>query len=76
MTDKTVTVPKTPLRNLYATYSSSWQDFDNQAKVFSEPTIEGALNLAKRISAQEGGIQAFVTGSLHLVGGALTLLRP
>jgi folylpolyglutamate synthase len=76
VTDKTVTVPKTPLRDLCATYSSSWQDFDNQAKVFSEPTIEGALNLAKRISAQEGGIQAFVTGSLHLVGGALTLLRP
>ncbi|KZN89780.1 Folylpolyglutamate synthase [Penicillium chrysogenum] len=76
VTDRTVTVPKTPLRDLCATYSSSWQDFDNQAKVFSEPTIEGALNLAKRISAQEGGIQAFVTGSLRLVGGALTLLRP
>ena len=76
MTDKTVTVPTTPLRDLCTTYCLSWQDFDNQANVFSEPTIEGALNLAKRLSAQEGGIQAFVTGSLQLVGGALTLLRP
>ncbi|KAJ5268616.1 hypothetical protein N7505_004374 [Penicillium chrysogenum] len=43
VTDKTVTVPKTPLRNLYATYSSSWQDFDNQAKVFMHKKVEYRL---------------------------------
>lgn len=46
------------------------------AAVSTEPTIQGAMRLAERISAQQGGMQAFVTGSLHLVGGALNLLRP
>ncbi|KAJ5407315.1 folylpolyglutamate synthase [Penicillium sp. CMV-2018d] len=73
---KTIKEPETPFPDLCATYVSLWKDFDNQAVVASEPTIEAALNLAKRISAQEGGMQVFVTGSLHLVGGALNLLRP
>ncbi|KAJ5535390.1 folylpolyglutamate synthase [Penicillium freii] len=74
--DKTIKEPETPFPDLCATYASLWKDFDNQAVVASEPTIEAALNLAKRIGAQEGGVQVFVTGSLHLVGGALNLLRP
>lgn len=76
LTDKTIKEPETPFPDLCATYASLWKDFDNQAVVASEPTIEAALNLAKRISAQAGGMQVFVTGSLHLVGGALNLLRP
>jgi folylpolyglutamate synthase len=75
VTDKTLKEPETPFPDLCATYSALWKDFDHQAAVSSEPTIEGALNLAKQISAKEGGMQAFVTGSLHLVGGALNLLR-
>ncbi|KAJ5312639.1 hypothetical protein N7508_003469 [Penicillium antarcticum] len=74
--DKTLKVPEKPFPDLCATYSSLWKDFDNQAVVSSESTIEGALNSAKQISAQESGAQIFVTGSLHLVGGALNLLRP
>jgi folylpolyglutamate synthase len=57
-------------------YSELWKKFDPQAKVLKHSTIEGALMLAKRIGDQEGGVQALVTGSLHMVGGALNILRP
>ncbi|KAJ5757555.1 uncharacterized protein N7511_006249 [Penicillium nucicola] len=74
--DKTLKVPETPFPDLCSTYSSLWKVFDSEAVLSTEPTIEGALNQAKQISTQEGGAQIFVAGSLHLVGGALNLLRP
>ena len=40
-----------------------------------EPTIEGAINVAKNYG-EPGGGQVFITGSLHLVGGALRVLDP
>ncbi|RMZ88393.1 hypothetical protein DV736_g4379, partial [Chaetothyriales sp. CBS 134916] len=39
------------------------------------PSIEEALEYAERVSAERGGLHVLVTGSLHLVGGALYLLR-
>lgn len=57
-------------------YSLFWKEQDSNAAVSIEPTIEGAVKLADRIGAQHGSMQAFVTGSLHLVGGALNILRP
>ena len=42
--------------------------------IWEEATIEGALNLAKRISDGDNAMEALVTGSQHLVGGALFLL--
>lgn len=49
---------------------------DPKAAIIKEQTIEGALNTARRIGEEKGGMQTLVTGSLHLVGGALNLLRP
>ena len=49
---------------------------DPGANISIEPTIEGALNLARRVGDQDNGMQALVTGSLHLVGSALSLLQP
>lgn len=40
-----------------------------------ERTIEEALDRARRIDRGQG-IQVLITGSLHLVGGALCLLEP
>lgn len=74
--DKTLKVPETPFPDLCAIYSSLWKEIHPHATVSTEPTIQGAIKLAERISMQQGGMQAFVTGSLHLVGGALNLLRP
>ena len=76
MADKTLKVPETPFPDLCGIYSSLWKAFDPQATVSTDPTIEGAIKQAKTIAAQEGGVQVLVTGSLHLVGGALNLLRP
>lgn len=49
---------------------------DAEATVSIEPSIEGAIKAVERIGSEKGGAQVFVTGSLHLVGGALNLLRP
>ncbi|KAJ5950463.1 Mur ligase C-terminal [Penicillium vulpinum] len=74
--DKTLKVPQTPFPDFCAIYSSLWQEFDPIAAVSTKPTIEAAIRSAKRLGAQRGGMEVFVTGSLHLVGGALHFLRP
>jgi len=53
-----------------------WRKIDPEAAIINEQTIEGALNFARRIGEEKGGMQTLVTGSLHLIGGALNLLRP
>ncbi|PWY88566.1 putative tetrahydrofolylpolyglutamate synthase [Aspergillus sclerotioniger CBS 115572] len=64
--DKNVKIPKVPFSELYSDYASRWK----------RPTVEGAILLAKEISNQRRGAQILVTGSIHLVGGALDILRP
>ena len=49
---------------------------DPEAVIAREDTIEGALNYGKRIGEQHDGMETLVTGSLHLIGGALSLLQP
>lgn len=74
--DKTLKVPQTPFPDFCTIYSSLWKTMHPSATVSIESTIEGAIRLAEQISVQQGGMQVFVTGSLHLVGGALNILRP
>jgi folylpolyglutamate synthase len=74
--DKTLKVPETPFPDLCTVYSSLWKKMHPDAAISTEPTIQGAIRLAEQISVQKGGMHVFVTGSLHLVGGALSLLRP
>ncbi|KAB8263143.1 folylpolyglutamate synthase [Aspergillus pseudonomiae] len=62
--------------NLFSIYSALWKTLDPGATVSSELTIEGAIRRTNQISIDRGGVHVFVTGSLHLVGGALNLLRP
>jgi folylpolyglutamate synthase len=69
-------MPEIPFPDLCSIYSSLWKGTDPQATVSTEPSIEGAIKLAKSISAERGGVQVLVTGSLHLVGGARSILRP
>lgn len=74
--DKTLKVSGTPLPDFCAMHSSLWKDLDPKSQISIEPTIERAIKRAKQLSAQKDGSQVLVTGSLHLVGGAVNLLRP
>ena len=74
--DKTFRAPQTQLPGLQELYSDVWRRIDPDAIIASEQSIQGALNLARTIGEQRNGMQTLVTGSLHLVGGALNLLRP
>ena len=59
---------------MQAKHVKFWQELDSEVDVISERTIEGALNSAKSIGDRGHGVQILITGSLHLVGGALSLL--
>lgn len=74
--DKTIKVPENLFSDLCATYSLIWKETHPQAIVSTETTIDGTIKLAEQLSEHVDSMQAFVTGSLHLVGGTLDLLRP
>lgn len=57
-------------------YASFWGALDPGATILCERTIEEALDQARKIGDQNNGMQALITGSLHLVSGALCLLEP
>ncbi|EEH36787.2 folylpolyglutamate synthase [Paracoccidioides lutzii Pb01] len=71
-----IEAPETSFHELCAMYCSVWKELDPQATVTSDPTIERAVKLARQIGDREDGMQALVTGSLHMVGGALRFLHP
>ncbi len=55
-------------------YSVLWQSLDPECPVAIAPTVDEAVDLARKGGIQ--GMQTLVTGSFHLVGGALFLLEP
>ena len=57
------------------TYSRIWHEYDPFAKTSIEPTIQEAIQSAERLGDQGNGVQTLITGSLHLVGGALNILE-
>ncbi|KAI3396742.1 hypothetical protein diail_11770 [Diaporthe ilicicola] len=60
------------------TFAERWSTLDPKAKITVIPSIEEAINVARELtnSLEEGEtVQAFITGSLHLVGGALGILE-
>ncbi|POR38031.1 Folylpolyglutamate synthase [Tolypocladium paradoxum] len=59
-------------------FAEKWSELDPAAKVVVLPTIEEALDYARHLGqgvVQGERVQAYVTGSLHLVGGALGILE-
>ncbi|KAK5992713.1 Folylpolyglutamate synthase [Cladobotryum mycophilum] len=59
-------------------FAEKWSSMDPKATVVVIPTIEEALNYVRSVGQglREGeSVQAYVTGSLHLVGGALGILE-
>ncbi|PTB68248.1 FolC bifunctional protein [Trichoderma citrinoviride] len=69
-------------------FADKWSAIDPQAKVVVLPTIEDALNYAREVARsslpeaeaaagedKDSKVLVYVTGSLHLVGGALGILE-
>jgi folylpolyglutamate synthase len=59
-------------------FADRWAALDPAAKIDVMPTIEDAINHVRGLgsSLSEGQtVQALITGSLHLVGGALAILE-
>ena len=57
-------------------YAEIWKRAQPDTSIFFEPTIQGALETARKIGKDHGSMQSLITGSQHLVGGALSLLQP
>lgn len=60
------------------TFAERWSSLDPKANVMVIGSIEEAINQAREIakSTKDGEtLQALITGSLHLVGGALGILE-
>jgi len=56
-------------------YIQAWKEYQPDAEVSVELTVEGALSLA-RAADRGAGMYTLITGSLYLVGSALRLLEP
>lgn len=56
-------------------YIQAWREYQPDAEVSVELTVEGALSLA-RAADRGAGMHTLITGSLYLVGSALRLLEP
>lgn len=59
-------------------YVETWKQIHPATEIMVERTIEGALKAARRIGKESGnaGMHTLITGSQHLVGPALALIRP
>ena len=58
--------------------ASTWEEIDHSASVSVVRTIKGAIGKAREIAAAWEGdddIMVLITGSLHLVGGAIEVLE-
>lgn len=64
---------------LQRSFAEKWKTLDEDANVHVQSTIEDAINfardLAKSLNKENEFVQVFITGSLHLVGGALGVLE-
>lgn len=57
-------------------FADRWKSLDPAANVLLIPSIEEAINTARGFGVEGGPkVQALITGSLHLVGGALGILE-
>jgi folylpolyglutamate synthase len=57
-------------------FADRWKTLDPSANVMLIPSIEEAINTARGLAKESGKkAEALITGSLHLVGGALGILE-
>jgi folylpolyglutamate synthase len=56
-------------------FGEIWKRFHKGSHILYEPNIQGALDSARKLGTAAGGMHTLVTGSQHLVGGALYSLN-
>ncbi|KAF2869244.1 putative tetrahydrofolylpolyglutamate synthase [Massariosphaeria phaeospora] len=56
-------------------FGEIWKRFHQNSCILYESNIQKALDSAREIGAKAGGMQTLITGSQHLVGGALFSLN-
>ncbi|KAL2270802.1 hypothetical protein VTJ83DRAFT_173 [Remersonia thermophila] len=56
-------------------FADKWRQLDPGADVRLAPSIEEAIDAARELAGEEDKAQVLITGSLHLVGGALGILE-
>jgi folylpolyglutamate synthase len=56
-------------------FEAIWRKYQNDSRILFQDNIQTALETVRGIKPTPGGIQVLVTGSLHLVGGALFFLN-
>jgi folylpolyglutamate synthase len=57
-------------------YLKVWKELDPDATIFSERTIEGALDHARKIGQEKSTeVEAPITGILHVVSGAIYIIE-
>lgn len=56
-------------------FAEVWAELDQTPIIHTLPTIQDAIELIKELSEEQETTDVLVTGSIHLVGGALTLLE-
>jgi len=57
------------------TFGEIWERFHHNSRISYEPNIQKALDSARKIGTEARGMQTLITGSQHLVGGALFSLN-
>ena len=67
-------IPDLPV-GIKENYFRTWHSIFPETQAIFEPTIEGAINIARQYG-EPSGAQILITGSLYLVGGALRVLEP
>lgn len=63
------------LHQMAQLYLEIWKQAFPHTDVFLEPSIRGALKRGTNISEKHSSSQILITGSQHLVGGALSILN-
>ena len=56
-------------------FGAIWKSSHPNSRVLYEENIQQALDSARKIGTEAGGMQTLITGSQHLVGGALFFLN-
>ncbi|KAI0571620.1 FolC Folylpolyglutamate synthase [Pyrenophora tritici-repentis] len=73
--DSTTAVVAKSEDTLQKAFGEIWKRFHQDSRILYEPNIQKALDSAREIGTEAKGMQTLITGSQHLVGGALYSLN-
>lgn len=61
--------------SLQHTLADYWKQLDPETDVVVAPTVEDAVDRVRAIGGGQVDTRTLITGSFHLIGGALTVLE-